>query len=68
MATLQQSYAVERGVVPDSDLSPAARAILERMARVAYVRDQHLIAVARHSKHLAELEAELAAIDAEARK
>ena len=58
------SIRVERGgVVPESDLSPAARAILERMSRVAYVLDQHKLAIARHSRHLAELRGELEALE-----
>ena len=64
MATLARAYAVESGgVVPDSELSPAARAILERMARVAYVLDCHRAAVAKHSRTLAELRGELEALE-----
>lgn len=43
--------------VPKSD--PRAQALLERMARVAYVLDCHREAIAKHSQHLAELQAEL---------
>lgn len=57
-------YAVERGrVVPESELSPAARAILERMARVAYVLVCHRQAIAKHSRHLADLQTELEALE-----
>lgn len=58
MRTLARAYAVERGNV-DTDLDPRARAILERMARVAYVLDCHRQAIARHSRQLTELQAEL---------
>jgi len=64
MATVARAYAVERGgVVPESELSPQARSILERMARVAYVLDCHRQAIARHSQHLAELRTELEALE-----
>lgn len=50
-------------VTTEDDVSPAARAILERMARVAYVLDCHRQAVAKHSRHLAELQTEIEALD-----
>ena len=60
METLH-AYAVVRDcfVVPESDLDPAVATILKKMSQVAYVRDQHKIAVARHSRTLAELRLEL---------
>lgn len=58
-------YAVHKDghVETDSELSPATRAILERMARVAYVLDCHRQAAANHSRHLVELQAKLAALE-----
>lgn len=64
MRNVSRAYAVEcGGVVPESELSPAVRAILERMARVAYVLDCHRAAVAKHSRTLAELRSELEALE-----
>lgn len=50
-------------VAPDAELPPIVRRILERMARVAYVIDCHRQAIVKHSRHLAELEAELERIE-----
>lgn len=47
----------------EGKLDPRAQVTLERMARVAYVLDQHRIAVAKHSQHLAELQTELEKIE-----
>ncbi len=63
MATLARAYAVEHDGQVVTDLDPRARAILERMARVAYVLDCHRQAIARHSRTLAELRGELEAIE-----
>ena len=62
MRTLH-ALSAERDSTVAADLDPRTRAILERMARVGYVLDQHRIAVARHSQHLAELRAELELIE-----
>ena len=55
------SYAVRRdcAVVPESDLTPVARAILERMARCAYMIDRHREGIAVNSQRIAEYRAEL---------
>ena len=60
------AYAVagDGAVIPESELTPAARAIIERMSRVAYVLDCHRQAIARHSRTLAELRSELEALEA----
>lgn len=60
MSSLPHSNAVQHGaVVPESDLNPKVQALLRRMSQVAYVLDQHRLAVAKHSRHLAELRAEI---------
>jgi hypothetical protein len=60
--------AVSPETIPDARI----RELLTAICRVGYVLDQHRLAIAKHSHHLAELEAELeaelAAIDAEALK
>jgi hypothetical protein len=65
MQSIPKNYAVERDgiITAESDLSPVVRAILERMARVAYVLDCHRQAVAKHSQHLLELRRELDEIE-----
>lgn len=63
MVTLARAYAVEHDGRVSTDLDPRARAILERMTRVAYVLDCHRQAVAKHSRTLAELRAELEALE-----
>ena len=65
MPSLRQAYAVENGnVVSESDLDPKVAAILRWMTMVAYVLDQHRLAVARHSRTLAQLRTELEQLDA----
>lgn len=65
MRSLQHSYAVEHGsVIPESDLSPAARAILERMARCSYMISMHREGIAINSRRLAELRRELDTVEA----
>ena len=61
MPSIRRTYAVEHDgrVTPESDLSPEARRILERMARCAYMIDQHRQGIALNSKRIAELRAEL---------
>jgi len=65
MQTLSRSYAVERGGNVTTDLDPRARAILERMARCAYMIDQHRAGIALNSRRLAELRAELQRLEAQ---
>ena len=64
METLH-AYAVERDgtVTANSALSSEARAILERMARCAYMIDRHREGIALNSWRLAELRSELAEIE-----
>jgi len=61
------AYAVRSdcAVVPESDLSPVARAILERMARCAYMIDCHREGIALNSQRIAALQAELALSEGE---
>ena len=60
METLHaDAVARDCSIVPQSDLDPNVVAIMQKMSQVAYVRDQHKIAVARHSRTLAELRLEL---------
>jgi hypothetical protein len=55
---------IDRGcVVPESELSPAVRAILERMARCAYVADQHRLALVKISLEAAKLRGDLERIE-----
>lgn len=55
------AYAVARDgrVEAAGDLDPPARAILERMARCAYMIDQHRAGIALNSRRMEELKAEL---------
>ena len=53
------AFARDCSVRPESDLDPKVAAILKKMSQVTYVLDQHNIAVARHSRTLAELSVEL---------
>ena len=55
------AYAVRSDctVVSESELSPEARAIIQKMGRVAYVLDCHRQAVNKHSSTMAELRTEL---------
>ena len=65
MPSPQHGYAVENGsVIPETDLSPQARAVLERMARCCYMIDRHREGIALNSRRLAELRAELERIEA----
>ena len=55
-----RNIALQRDTDPESrELSPRAAEILRKMRMVAYVLDCHRQAVAKHSQHLAELQAEL---------
>jgi len=60
METLH-AYAVARDcfVIPQSDLDPKSAAILRKMSQVAYVLEQHNLAVSRHTHTLVALRAEL---------
>jgi hypothetical protein len=65
MRTVSRPYAVERGnVVPDSEITPRVRALLERLSRINYVIDAHRAAIAMQSKRRAEVQAELEALEA----
>jgi len=65
MRNVSRAYAVEAGgVVPDSELSPAARAILERLARCAYLHDQHRLAMVKLSLEVSKLRGDLERIQA----
>lgn len=59
------AYAVERDgcVTSNAHLSPRVLALLERMSRITYVIDMHRQAIAMQSTRLAELQAELEAIE-----
>ena len=60
-----QAYAVagDCSIIPESELDPRAAAILRRLSQCAYVRDQHRTAIARISREIAKLQAELAALE-----
>ena len=60
METLHaDAVARDCSIIPQSDLDPKVVAVLRKMSQVSYVLDQHNIAVARHSRTLAELRLEL---------
>lgn len=56
------------GILPDSvcsdSPSPAVRALLERIARCAYMLDQHRQGIALNQQRILEARAELARIEA----
>lgn len=62
--SLRQNYAVEADGTVSHDLDPRVRAILERMARCAYMIDQHRQGIAINSQRIAELRAELERLEA----
>jgi hypothetical protein len=59
--SLQQRYAVRRDgcVESERDLDPSVRAILERLARCAYVADQHRLALVKISLEASKLRGDL---------
>ncbi|MCU0973832.1 MAG: hypothetical protein MUF80_07755 [Burkholderiales bacterium] len=63
--SLQQGYAVRRDgcVESERDLDPSVRAILARLTRVAYVADQHRLALVRLSLEAAKLRGDLERIE-----
>jgi len=64
MPMIQRTYAVQHGsVIPESELTPAARAILERIGRCAYMIRAHRKGIAINSRRIAELQAELQRIE-----
>jgi hypothetical protein len=62
METLH-AYAVERDGNVTTDLDPRTQAIVEKMSRIAYVLGCHEQAIAKHSRCLAELRAQLEHMD-----
>ena len=62
---LHQQYAVHRDghVETCLDFPPGVRAILERIARCAYMVDMHREGIALNSRRIEELRAELARLE-----
>lgn len=58
-------YAVESDgtIASDADISPRARAILERITRCAYMIDQHRRGISINSQRISQLQNELEQIE-----